>query len=542
MSVPSTFSAMPADHDEHHAQIQAFMDASGGGTTTPATSTDTAAVLAARSAADTLKGVYDEVSLTVTSNTLWSLTQKINAHQTWKVELIRPPAGSYVGPHQPPWFLDRATLDVTTPAPPNTIGTVTMVDESDPSVVHTGAMYQWQNVTADARAYGGGFRYTTTAGEHVAWTTPAGVVHVVASVVANINGGYGLVEIDGSKTAATSLPTAQDEVTAGRLASTALVANGGTLNPTDRVLNFYSAGSLWDDRRVLATGLTAGSHTVRITCTGYKQGAASAARIFSSGFGSAPYATVGSPTTTTHVVMPGRTGTPQAMSAYEYAVNFAGASGNEYVGTVHGYDELLTVQAWVDGQQVDTATPATTTGSEVLIVRTSALTSPHMTGKVADVTCRYRLTRDGLEVSTRIVLAQDATIRAGYLAMLPTAEPMSVGHIVGTGRDLSLTAGTGGAAKGFRAKGYAAYTRNPTTGLTALMHLPDLTGVNEWAASGNIDGLVFIEDRAGNSINKIYATRWSVANQGTYPSGTAFVGRTIYRAQLLPSLPPELSV
>jgi|GEM_PF-2785494 len=490
---------------------------------------------AARSAstASTLRATTDKVGISVVSSTRWRLRAQVAANQVWSQDLALIPAGSYVGPSQPPMLLDAATLAVASPAPPNTLGTPTWVDETDASVTHTGTTYQWQNVTADSRAYGGGYRFTLTAGEYVNWTTPAGTVHVVASVVANINGGYGLVEIDGSKTAATSLPTAQDEVTAGRLTSTALVANGGTLNPTDRLLNFYSASSLWDDRRVLATGLATGAHTVRITCTGYKQGTAAAARIFSSGFGAAGYAATGTPTTTTTTLFP----QGSAYSAYEYAIDVESADGSQhdFVGNVHGYDKPSSITVYVDGAQVDmTQAGADYSGSDVTIIRDSTISSPYLTGDVATARVMYRLTRDGLEVRTRLTFAQACKLRGGYTAMYPVADSLKRGVIVGQPGVLDLSKGTGGAAGGVRAYSQAAYVYDPASGVTACMWLPDLSGVGTYAATSTSQGGMFIEDRTGSVINKIYASFVSADVKRSVTAGEVITGRTIYRAMQLP--------
>ncbi|MDQ0767991.1 hypothetical protein QF031_000740 [Pseudarthrobacter defluvii] len=79
------------------------------------------------------------------------------------------------------------------------------------------------------------------------------------------------------------LDTAQDVVTRGWYANTILVANGSTLNPTDRVMDSYSpttAQNKYAARRVLAADLTAGAHTVKLTVTGYNRIGVSAQRAY----------------------------------------------------------------------------------------------------------------------------------------------------------------------------------------------------------------------------------------------------------------------
>jgi len=76
-----------------------------------------------------------------------------------------------------------------------------------------------------------------------------------------------IVEIDGDRTLANQLPTAQALVTAGTLPNTILVANGGEFNPTDRVLEYYTLNAAIIP---IAIGLTPGVHTLKITQTNHK--------------------------------------------------------------------------------------------------------------------------------------------------------------------------------------------------------------------------------------------------------------------------------
>src|SRR5690606_32598678 len=120
------------------------------------------------------------------------------------------------------------------------------------------------------------YRQSSTSGSTVTWTSPTSTA-VGIRTVATTNGGLAKVSIDGSATAATMLPTAQQMVDSGKYLAGILVANGGTLNPTDRVLDCYSpnaAGTagyedLWDVRVGFAEGLSSAAHTVVITATGY---------------------------------------------------------------------------------------------------------------------------------------------------------------------------------------------------------------------------------------------------------------------------------
>jgi hypothetical protein len=123
--------------------------------------------------------------------------------------------------------------------------------------------------STNASAIGGLVRYASDAGRYIQLVTAAGVTSVGAQGGGGGNAGLALVSIDGDKTLASLLPTAQSLVDAGTYPNTILVANGGTLNPTDRVWEHYHSPAqteiVW-----FTHSLTAGAHTVRITATGYK--------------------------------------------------------------------------------------------------------------------------------------------------------------------------------------------------------------------------------------------------------------------------------
>jgi hypothetical protein len=96
--------------------------------------------------------------------------------------------------------------------------------------------------------------------------------------------GMMLVEIDGNKSLANHLPQVSELITIGTLSSSVLIAQGGTLNPTDRIYyqkstagtsiaDPHSSGFdnlLCQNRKVLiASNLQPGEHTIRFIHTGY---------------------------------------------------------------------------------------------------------------------------------------------------------------------------------------------------------------------------------------------------------------------------------
>ena len=135
---------------------------------------------------------------------------------------------------------------------------------------------------------GGALYYTNTAGRYAEVTTGAGTSAGCLSVSGGVNRGFALVEIDGSKTAADLLTTAQDLVDSGVIANTCLVANGGTLNPTDRVWDQHGLTQNYNATNTDGGGtylkwfsntLSNEPHTIRITVTGYKNISSSGAYV-----------------------------------------------------------------------------------------------------------------------------------------------------------------------------------------------------------------------------------------------------------------------
>jgi hypothetical protein len=153
---------------------------------------------------------------------------------------------------------------------------------STPAMTKQGFGSEFTNVL---NYYGGKFTYSTNAGDYVQGVFADSDTVGMVAVGSGTNLGMALVSIDDDKTLATSLPTAQDLVTAGTLEASALIANGGTLNPTDRIFDMYGkmnnlprAGNKTNAfyYQEFATGLTKGTHTVRVTVTPYKRAASSA--------------------------------------------------------------------------------------------------------------------------------------------------------------------------------------------------------------------------------------------------------------------------
>lgn len=132
----------------------------------------------------------------------------------------------------------------------------------------------WSNQMS-ALLYGSEYFYSSTPNSSIEFSTTGESSKIGIYDLAQTST-FGIVEINGDRTLANQLPTAQDLVTNQILSSSALVSNGGIFNPTDRVLNptnpnviinvnaFYGGSR----RILLASELEPGTKTVKIINSG----------------------------------------------------------------------------------------------------------------------------------------------------------------------------------------------------------------------------------------------------------------------------------
>lgn len=269
----------------------------------------------------------------------------------------------------------------------------------------------------------GGYWQSTVAGATKTWTSPAGVTAVGINSTVVSNGSIAKVTIDGDATRANLLPTAQSLVDAGTYANTILVANGGTLQPTDRVYSSYAVSQVWSSSTMVATDLTAGVHTVVYTSLGYTPvGLPSANRAYISDFLYNSGQELGAGSTTT--VVEAVSSTISAISAWEYAIlcRPTGSTQDYTIGNTHGGDTELTFQVYVDGAAVTLTDNTTTLLTDTAeIRRTSRLTHKYLNAgatPVANSEVWYRLTRDGIQIDNTISWLVGGLITADFI-MLP---------------------------------------------------------------------------------------------------------------------------
>lgn len=397
-----------------------------------------------------------------------------------------------------------------------------LVGSADAGIVYAGGT--WFGNPGDVRN-------ARSAGCTATWTSPAGSTDVLLVTSTSTNGGLGKVSIDGSLTAANQLKTAQEVVDNGWYPNTILVANGGTLNPTDRVVDFNSASLVTSTNFLLATGLTAGAHTVVITSTAYYRVGKTATdiRVNVYGFGSSSGQKLGAAGTAATQVETIST----VASAWEYALKtrITALGTSEFLGNVHGYETETSTLIQVDG-----VTTAVSDGTlvfpreTVTYTRTTQLTHPDSAGaKVADVVTVYTLTRDGLSVDVMVTWTVAGWLDTAYLMMpLPGKNAgvqafdridlleSAVGPVLLTGAEGTVYKG--------RSKSAAAWAWQSQGKNAVAMWADDVLGyTNGWSSAGVIEAS--FEDRGG-ILTKLY-----LAKVATPAAGVAFAAGAVHTSK-----------
>lgn len=379
------------------------------------------------------------------------------------------------------------------------------VDQEDAAVVHTGTWTAIQ--TAIASAYSGNYRHNSAnAGTSVTFTTPANTVAVGIHQMKVNNGGIGKVLIDGDATLANRLSTAQQLVDAGTLPSTVLVANGGTLNPTDRVIDFYNSATVGDTPIVAADGLAPGVHTLKIEHTGYKRAASSAARLYSAGY---TYATSTTTVATAGMSIVGVWSLLDGDSSWNRAEQHQppGAATPTFCGEVHGYEQQTALTLYVDGVETTMTNGQVLSAAHFRFERTSNLLHPE-TGATVHANCadRFELAEAyGLRVTSQTTWRTATVVSSGYAAMFPVAGGVfDTGKVLGSGElDLSVSDD----AQMGKLRSPVAWLWDSTGELAAFMHVPNaLLAGDGWTRSA--PNFTSIQRRTGSpAMRKVYLAR-----------------------------------
>lgn len=420
----------------------------------------------------------------------YDLYQDLGSNRWWRMQLDQDPTVG--GEHRSMWksVLGKPTLSV---------------NQDAASWAYSASGWV---TTTNVFVYGGSYVRNSVTGATATWTSPADVTSVGVRAFRSTNGGYAKVLIDGSPTRATLRPTAQDEVNAGRLASSALVANGGTLNPTDRLFSSWSATTGNPDTYVtFADDLTAGVHTVQLVVTGYKPTASTDVRLYVSG---ATWVT-----TTTTVATAGMDLAPLSTlldksSVFEYAVTFAPTGGEQYLflGNRHGHDVDDSFTITLDGSVVAPADGQVLVGSLAVVNRVCHLTHPEVIGgNVADgVTVDYTMRpKTGLDVDIRIPWGVSGSSRNAYLGMVPTEGNNFPNGRAAGGPMVSLVSDNDANTGNTKSDTLLLWSgTSPGPAFMGCYRYDMPAAVNGWRKSRSF---AWLQDRIGGELNKGYFQR-----------------------------------
>lgn len=375
------------------------------------------------------------------------------------------------------------------------------------------------------------YRFNATGGATATWVTPASTVSVAMGILTAQNGGLGKVTVTGAVAgvvAANLCQTAQAAVDSGRYANTILVANGGSLNPTDRVIDFYSgqANTFNDVRRGIAEGLAADTYTVVLTGTGYTPTGGTGSRIYVDRWAYALAATL--PTDTGAQMFPAYDLYDGTHSAWEMAMECKPHSGSTwtFVGqTAHQLEDQQSLTIKINDVTVTPTDGAITPCVSAEIVRTTKLYHPDSgaalaSSPLATCTYTYRWDRNQLSVTVDLVFAIETDVRTAYV-MMPLISRLGAPAKIDRAAleacpDLLSMTGTGTyLGDSHSAFGWA---WDSTGKVGAGMYVPDHYGLTRGYASA-LDG-TRVEDRATSSpLTKFYFPWVGVNHTRTYQPG-----------------------
>lgn len=405
------------------------------------------------------------------------------------------------------------------------------VDTVVPMILLDDAHASWSYVGAGWTILSGNHRSSTT-GEYARFTTPADTVAVSVKIAMATNCGFAKVVIDGDPTRATLCQTAAEAVAAGTLPAASLVSGGGTLNPTDRVLDCYQAAGYTNERH-LVDDLAPGVHTVDLVVTGYKRAAASAARITVDG---GYYTTTGTNPLTASVVLLEDKRLTRANSAHEFAYRMKIGGVEEWTGSIHGYEQLVSLGLVLDGTPV-TMTDGQTLGasSSIVLNRVSTLHHPSF-ASAATTTATYTFGATGLRVQHSTQWQTTAQPMICYPAMFPMEEgtaPLSARFNRGSATALAADVNLGvvtGAIPTDTSAGESDQMWMWTAGgryVVAAKMADPATTLQNWTYSPTVKN--FLQDR--DVLNKAYWTlkEDSAAVMPNVTSGTVWASDTTYR-------------
>jgi hypothetical protein len=383
----------------------------------------------------------------------------------------------------------------------------------------------------------GRLAFSGTSGNYIEFTTDNNVTSVGCVLRTGIaGGGVGLVSIDGDNTLADLLPTAQTLVDSGVLANTVLVANGGSLNPTDRVIEEHT-NSLSEFRGgdLFTTSLAAGVHTVRITVTGYKKAASSDALIYFHAFTAwgttlytlsealfmaYPIYAIYDPVPTTDNDYP----------VYEISWNIIpqGASVTNWVGHTNSLKISISPTFTVDGvSKTFTNRGDQYLGQTIAITIQYNIRHPQTSTTnlgTLDMTLTFNNIQ-GMTIEHTTTWASSGHLQRGYPSMMTTSQLFDRAKSPGTSI-ATLYANPGYKIDNTR---HAMWAWDYDGNLGVLMYVPDLAMTTNNFAACNDGYHFYIDDIGGDATwSKMRLLRFS-NDDDNYTSGDIWRAKTNYR-------------
>lgn len=398
----------------------------------------------------------------------------------------------------------------------------------------------------NAAAIGGTYKHSTVAASALSFTTPAATTAVAIGTPKATNGGrVAVVAINGDRARANLLPSAQFYVDAGWLAASALTTNGGTLAPTDRLIDTYApaiAETNWAGRVMAADGLRPAAHTVTVTATEYvRTGLDQTQRTYVSGITTATDtttpATAGVTTHVAHVLS-------DVSSAWEYAYRLkpAGTAAAGETGNIHGNEIQAALAFTVDGSAV-----TLTDGQAVVAARTLSVTRStrhrhaELTEDMGETVTIYTVDRYGLTVAFETTWDVSAAVDWAWV-MLPVN-----GATAATGVQFTRAATLGSYAHAklngtadtyaLRAPASAAWawTTDPQHARLAVAAIVENPSEFLNRQRQAAPAFTQVQDRNG-AITKLYFARVSASAAGaTVAAGDVWRSRARYLATFLPT-------
>lgn len=431
---------------------------------------------------------------------------------------LRVPLTPSGGPGSEPWSYNVTTL--------GEFHVVQVYQSSGPdtggiSVTLSGT---WTTGVASTPAFDGQYAYTSTTGDYYEWTTPSNTTMVGQRGNHLTDGGLCKVEINGDTTLATNLPTAQDLVDAGTIASL------GTLNATDRILDCSEADDYdyqgmsgnADVAVMFANDLAPGIHTVRVTVTGEKATASTGNRMYYSGV---IYTTLATNLSSENVFGMGSNDfngitnqhggglyyidriSPSTASVTEYAFHLlpTGATDDvSWIGNGHGYEEEVSTTYSVNSQSQTLTALTCYTGNNIIVTRTSELFHPDIGAgatAIGDATVQYKPAAGGITVNVSIDWLTDGTGEGGYMHMFPLDNSMSRGNSIPNTSDINMDGDVGGFP--INTITDLVYTWQHDGKYAAALYIPDLDASNNNFQYCTTDFFSY-QDRDTGSMNKMY--------------------------------------